>query len=44
MLVSSGGQGTGNSTTPLDETEIEVLLEQEGRDRQRFELRKEDER
>ena len=44
VLVSSGGQGTGNSTTPLDETEIEALLEQEDRDRQRFELRKADER
>ena len=44
VLVSSGGQGTSNSTTPLDKTEIEVLLEQEDRDRQRFDLRKADER
>ena len=44
VLVSRSGQGTGNSTADLDETEIEVLLEQEDRDKQRFELRKADER
>ena len=40
VLVSRSGQGTANSTTSLEEIDIKELLEQQDRDRQRFELRK----
>ena len=44
VLVSRSGQGTANSTTSLEEIDIKELLEQQDRDRERFELRKTNER
>ena len=39
VLVSRSGQSAANSTTSLEEIDIKALLEQQDRDRQRFELR-----